>query len=164
LKWRKPSRRLSADPHKIEQIRDMEGYKHKAGITLIETLIVVAIVVLLATMVIAIATRIGTKTNEQLTLQFLTPPSGNLAITDITSKFRRVPVITKGLSIEVLISRWTAMILIKSNFKQHWRMLWMRGRCRLAAALTRLNTQEGKRSVVFLFEQSSDKPKDAGRN
>jgi len=60
-------RRLSADPHRIEQIRDMEGYKHKAGITLIEMLIVVAIIALLATMVIAIATRIGSKANEQLT-------------------------------------------------------------------------------------------------
>ena len=59
--------KLIADPHKIEQIRDMKGYKHKAGLTLIETLIVVAIVALLATMVIAIATRIGSKTNEQLT-------------------------------------------------------------------------------------------------
>lgn len=45
----------------------MEGYKHKAGITLVETLMVVAIIALLATMVITIATRIESKTNEQLT-------------------------------------------------------------------------------------------------
>lgn len=45
----------------------MEGYKHKAGITLIEMLMVVAIIALLAAMVITVATRIESKTDEQLT-------------------------------------------------------------------------------------------------
>ena len=45
----------------------MKGYKHKIGATLVEILIVVAIIAILATMVVGIATRISNQSKEQLT-------------------------------------------------------------------------------------------------
>ncbi len=50
----------------IEQAKAMKTYKHKAGVTLVEMLIVVAIIALLATMVIGIASRIDTQGKERL--------------------------------------------------------------------------------------------------
>jgi len=43
----------------------MKSYKHKYGVTLVEMLIVVAIIALLATMVIGIATRIDNQSKER---------------------------------------------------------------------------------------------------
>ncbi len=45
----------------------MKSYKHKYGVTLVEMLIVVAIIALLATMVIGIAGRIDNQSKERLT-------------------------------------------------------------------------------------------------
>ena len=45
----------------------MKGYKHKIGATLVEILIVVAIIAILATMVVGIATHISNQSKEQLT-------------------------------------------------------------------------------------------------
>jgi len=45
----------------------MKSYKYKTGVTLVEMLIVVAVIVLLASMVIGIATRIDNQGNERLT-------------------------------------------------------------------------------------------------
>jgi len=45
----------------------MKACKHKPGVTLVEMLIVVAIIALLATMVISMAARIGHQAKEQLT-------------------------------------------------------------------------------------------------
>jgi len=45
----------------------MKGYKHKIGVTLVEILIVVAVIAILATMVAGIATRISNQSKEQLT-------------------------------------------------------------------------------------------------
>ena len=43
----------------------MKSYKHKYGVTLVEMLVVVAIIALLATMVIGIATRIDNQSKER---------------------------------------------------------------------------------------------------
>jgi type II secretory pathway pseudopilin PulG len=51
----------------IEQAKAMRSYENKTALTLIEMLIVVAIVVVLTTMVIGIAGRINDQSNEQLT-------------------------------------------------------------------------------------------------
>ncbi|MGB2808408.1 MAG: type II secretion system protein, partial [Sedimentisphaerales bacterium] len=45
----------------------MKSYENKTGLTLVEMLIVVAIVVILTTMVIGLAGRINDQSNEQLT-------------------------------------------------------------------------------------------------
>ncbi|HUS73826.1 MAG TPA: type II secretion system protein [Sedimentisphaerales bacterium] len=45
----------------------MKNYEHKTGLTLVEMLIVVAIIVILTTLVIGIATRIDDQSKEQLT-------------------------------------------------------------------------------------------------
>lgn len=45
----------------------MKSYEHKAGLTLIETLIVVAVIALLVSMIIGIATRIDSQSKERLT-------------------------------------------------------------------------------------------------
>lgn len=45
----------------------MKSYRHKTGVTLVEILIVVAIIAILATMVVGIATRISNQSKEQLT-------------------------------------------------------------------------------------------------
>lgn len=45
----------------------MKGYKHKIGATLVEILIVVAVIAILATMVVGIATRINNQNKEKLT-------------------------------------------------------------------------------------------------
>ncbi len=45
----------------------MKSYEHKAGLTLIETLIVVAVIVLLISMIIGIAARIDSQGKERLT-------------------------------------------------------------------------------------------------
>ena len=45
----------------------MKGYRHKIGATLVEILIVVAIIAILATMVVGIATHISNQSKEQLT-------------------------------------------------------------------------------------------------
>ncbi len=45
----------------------MKSYKHKIGATLVEILIVVAIIAILATMVVGIATRVSNQSKEQLT-------------------------------------------------------------------------------------------------
>jgi general secretion pathway protein G len=44
----------------------MKRRRHNAGFTLVEMLIVVAVIAILATMVVGLATRIGNKTKEQL--------------------------------------------------------------------------------------------------
>ena len=54
-------------PCTIEQTKAMKVCKHKLGVTLVEMLIVVAIIALLATMVISMAARIGHQAKEQLT-------------------------------------------------------------------------------------------------
>jgi prepilin-type N-terminal cleavage/methylation domain-containing protein len=51
----------------IEQAQSMKSYENKTGLTLIEMLIVVAIVVILTTMVIGLAGRIDNQSKEQLT-------------------------------------------------------------------------------------------------
>jgi len=45
----------------------MKSYRHKTGVTLVEILIVVAIIAILATMVISLAARIDNRSKEQLT-------------------------------------------------------------------------------------------------
>ncbi len=45
----------------------MKSYRHKTGVTLVEILIVVAVIAILATMVVGIATRINNQSKEQLT-------------------------------------------------------------------------------------------------
>ena len=45
----------------------MKGYKHKIGATLVEILIVVAVIAILVTMVVGIATRINNQNKEKLT-------------------------------------------------------------------------------------------------
>jgi prepilin-type N-terminal cleavage/methylation domain-containing protein len=50
----------------IEQAKAMRSYENKTGLTLVEMLIVVAIVVLLTTMVIGLAGRIDDQSKEQL--------------------------------------------------------------------------------------------------
>lgn len=67
MKWRKPSRRLNPPPHTIEQAKVMKSCKHKTGVTLVEILVVVAIIAILVTMVIGIAARIDTQGKERLT-------------------------------------------------------------------------------------------------
>jgi len=57
----------SFGPCTIEQAIAMESYKHKTGVTLVEILIVVAIVAILATMVISLAARIDSQGKERLT-------------------------------------------------------------------------------------------------
>jgi prepilin-type N-terminal cleavage/methylation domain-containing protein len=57
----------SFGPCTIEQAMAMESYKHKAGVTLVEILVVVAIVAILATMVISLAARIDSHGKERLT-------------------------------------------------------------------------------------------------
>lgn len=54
-------------PCTIEQTKAMKVCKNKPGVTLVEMLIVVAIIALLATMVISMAARIGHQAKEQLT-------------------------------------------------------------------------------------------------
>jgi prepilin-type N-terminal cleavage/methylation domain-containing protein len=50
-----------------ERTEVMKSYKHKTGVTLVEILIVVAIIAILVTMVIGIAARIDTQGKERLT-------------------------------------------------------------------------------------------------
>jgi len=45
----------------------MKSYRHKTGVTLVEILIVVAVIAILTTMVVGIATRISNQSKEQLT-------------------------------------------------------------------------------------------------
>lgn len=58
--------KLNSNPHTIEQAKAMKSYKHKTSVTLVEMLIVVAIIVILTTMVIGIAGRIDNQSKEQL--------------------------------------------------------------------------------------------------
>jgi len=58
--------KLNSNPHTIEQAKAMKSYKHKTGVTLVEMLIVVAIIAILTTMVIGIAGRIDNQSKEQL--------------------------------------------------------------------------------------------------
>ena len=51
----------------IEQAQSMKSYENKTGLTLVEMLIVLAIVVILTTMVIGLAGRIDDQSKEQLT-------------------------------------------------------------------------------------------------
>ena len=51
----------------IEQAKAMKSYEDKSGLTLIEMLIVVAIVVILTTMVIGLAGRVNDQSKERLT-------------------------------------------------------------------------------------------------
>ena len=57
----------SFGPCTIEQAIAMESCKHKTGVTLVEILVVVAIIAILATMVISLAARIETQGRERLT-------------------------------------------------------------------------------------------------
>ena len=57
----------SFGPCTIEQAIAMESYKHKTGVTLVEILVVVAIIAILATMVISLAARIDNQGKERLT-------------------------------------------------------------------------------------------------
>jgi len=57
----------SFGPCTIEQAIAMESYKHKTGVTLVEILVVVAIIAILATMVISLAARIDSQGKERLT-------------------------------------------------------------------------------------------------
>jgi prepilin-type N-terminal cleavage/methylation domain-containing protein len=57
----------SFGPCTIEQAIAMESCKHKTGVTLVEILIVVAIIAILATMVISLAARIDSQGKERLT-------------------------------------------------------------------------------------------------
>lgn len=59
--------KLNSNPHTIEQAKAMKSYKHKTSVTLVEMLIVVAIIAILTTMVIGIAGRIDNQSKEQLT-------------------------------------------------------------------------------------------------
>ena len=52
-------------PHSIEQTKAMKSYKYKYGITLVEILVVVAIIAILATMVIGISSRINDQSKER---------------------------------------------------------------------------------------------------
>lgn len=45
----------------------MKSYRHKTGVTLVEILVVVAVIAILTTMVVGIATRINNQSKEQLT-------------------------------------------------------------------------------------------------
>jgi len=58
--------KLRFSPHLIEQAKAMKSYENKTGLTLIEMLIVVAIIVILTTLVIGIAARINNQSKEQL--------------------------------------------------------------------------------------------------
>ena len=49
----------------IEQVKAMKSYKYKHGVTLVEILVVVAIIALLASMAIGIAARIGNQSKEK---------------------------------------------------------------------------------------------------
>jgi prepilin-type N-terminal cleavage/methylation domain-containing protein len=57
----------SFGPCTIEQAIAMESYQHKTGVTLVEILVVVAIVAILATIVISLAARIDNQGKERLT-------------------------------------------------------------------------------------------------
>ncbi len=57
----------SFSPCTIEQAIAMESYKHKTGVTLVEILVVVAIIAILATMVISLAAHIDNQGKERLT-------------------------------------------------------------------------------------------------
>lgn len=57
----------SFGPCTIEQAIAMESYKHKTGVTLVEILVVVAIIAILATIVISLAARIDNQGKERLT-------------------------------------------------------------------------------------------------
>jgi len=57
----------SFGPCTIEQAIAMESCKHKTGVTLVEILVVVAIIAILATMVISLAARIDSQGKERLT-------------------------------------------------------------------------------------------------
>ncbi len=57
----------SFGPCTIEQAIAMESCKHKTGVTLVEILVVVAIIAILATMVISLAARIDNQGKERLT-------------------------------------------------------------------------------------------------
>lgn len=60
-------RKIKRNPYLIEQAKAMKSYENKSGLTLVEMLIVVAIIVILTTMVIGIAGRIDNQSKEQLT-------------------------------------------------------------------------------------------------
>ena len=59
-------RKLNASLNLSEQAKAMKSYENKTGLTLIEMLIVVAIIVILTTLVIGIAGRINDQSKEQL--------------------------------------------------------------------------------------------------
>ena len=59
--------KLKFRPCTIEQTIAMESCKHKTGVTLVEILVVVAIIAILATMVISLAARIDNQGKERLT-------------------------------------------------------------------------------------------------
>ncbi len=58
---------IKRNPYLIEQAKAMKSYENKTGLTLVEMLIVVAIIVILTTMVIGIAGRVDNQSKEQLT-------------------------------------------------------------------------------------------------
>ncbi len=58
---------IKRNPYFFEQAQVMKSYANKTGLSLVEMLIVVAIIVLLTTMVIGLASRVTNQSKEQLT-------------------------------------------------------------------------------------------------
>jgi len=58
---------IKRNPYLNEQAKAVKGYENKTGLSLVEMLIVVAIIVILTTMVIGLASRIDNQSKEQLT-------------------------------------------------------------------------------------------------
>jgi prepilin-type N-terminal cleavage/methylation domain-containing protein len=76
----------------IEQAKAMKSYKYKHGVTLVEILVVVAIIALLASMVIGIASRIDNQSKERcLESTFALLESALQEYHDYTGKFPEQP-------------------------------------------------------------------------
>jgi prepilin-type N-terminal cleavage/methylation domain-containing protein len=58
---------IKRNSYLIEQVQAVKGHENKTGLTLVEMLVVVAIIVVLTTMVIGLAGRVTNQSKEQLT-------------------------------------------------------------------------------------------------